>query len=1487
MVSLQRSSQLDPSSPTTAVRADQPTALIVADGSCPQIRDLLARTALPVLWLQATDHPFDILSQELNWRRQLGNPVANLHWISHGSAGQLHVGNHTISSQSLIDRHQQLAQWGLQKLMLWSCSTGAESSFISLLEEFSGATVWASRLPLGQLGHGFTHWKLTSRDDAPSPQLPINAQQLLSWPHQLAAFPRSGGGTLQDQGYAITSLSDNSSIVTGYFNGTATFGSTTLTSAGSKDVFIAKLDSNGDYVWAKQGGGSSDDTTYGITSLSDNSSIVTGRFSGSATFGSTTLTSAGNDDVFIAKLDSNGNYLWAKRGGSNSDDKGYAITSLSDNSSIVTGEFQGTATFGSTTLTSAGNNDVFIAKLDSNGNYLWAKRGGSSSDDRGYGITSLSDNSSIVTGFFNGTATFGSTTLTSAGSYDVFIAKLDSNGNYLWAKRGGSSSDDRGIAITSLSDNSSIVTGYFNGTATFGSTTLTSAGSKDVFIAKIDGEGNYLWAKQGGSSSADRGVAITSLSDNSSIVTGDFYGTATFGSTTLTSAGDKDVFIAKLDSNGDYLWAKNAGGTGREIGRGISVLSDNSTIVTGDFLYSATFGSNTLTSAGSYDVFIAKLDSNGDWWIDPAMTSASYNASTGVLSVTGTNFKVNAGADNDIDISKLTLTGEGSSTYTLTSDDVERTSATAFSVTLNAADQLQLAGLLNKNGTSSGGSTTYNIAAALNWNPGSSSSPADSTGNAITVSNVAAPSLSSASYDDSSGVLALTGSNLPAYSGSSNDIDVSKLTITGGSGSTYTLTTGDVELTSATAASITLNSTDQSNLDSLLNKNGTASTQGTTYNIAAADDWAPGADSSVNIEDLTGNAVTVSNIPNRTPTGSVTISGTPTQGQTLTAANTLADADGLGTITNQWKRAGAAISGATSTSYELVQADVGSAISVTASYTDGGGTAESVTSTATSAVANVNDAPTGSVTISGTPTQGQTLTAANTLADADGLGTITNQWKRAGSSISGATSTSYELVQADVGSAISVTASYTDGGGTAESVTSTATSAVANVNDAPTGSVTISGTATQGQTLTAANTLADADGLGTITNQWKRAGSSISGATSTSYELVQADVGSAISVTASYTDGAGTAESVTSTATSAVANVNDAPTGSVTISGTPTQGQTLTASHTLADADGLGTIAYGWRRSGTAINIPDPSSTTYTLVQADVGSAISVTASYTDQQGTAESVSSSATSAVKALVTPTPTPTPTPASDVSSSLNSNSNTAQTLENLLINGRRYWTHKVDSLINQSNFNFALLNDNDYLEVTGGKNNYANGNKGDDRFVLRAGQKGQYFGGKGADTFEVFGGIDSYINGDKGADQIILRGGLGRYLGGDDGDRIEVLAADSGSWVNGNRGNDFITGAAAGVTYRGGKDDDVLAVSQGDVWGDLGIDTFRGVSGDGYALIQDYTVGEDKIDLAMIQGGSWTNVDNGLMFTDLSGDQIMLLLGIKDSEQVTLI
>ena len=194
-----------------------------------------------------------------------------------------------------------------------------------------------------------------------------------------------------------------------------------------------------------------------------------------------------------------------------------------------------------------------------------------------------------------------------------------------------------------------------------------------------------------------------------------------------------------------------------------------------------------------------------------------------------------------------------------------------------------------------------------------------------------------------------------------------------------------------------------------------------------------------------------------------------------------------------------------------------------------------------------NHLPTGAVSISGTATQGKTLIAANTLADADGLGAIGYQWKAGGVNIGGATSPSFVLTEAQVGKAITVAASYTDQLGTAESMLSSATGAVANLNDSPTGRVTIAGTATQGKTLIAANSLADADGLGSISYLWKADGVAISGATSSSLVLTATQVGKAITVAASYTDGHGTAESMTSSATAAVLKLSDPGTAGQTV----------------------------------------------------------------------------------------------------------------------------------------------------------------------------------------------------------------------------------------------------------------------------------------------------------------------------------------------------
>jgi Ca2+-binding RTX toxin-like protein len=310
------------------------------------------------------------------------------------------------------------------------------------------------------------------------------------------------------------------------------------------------------------------------------------------------------------------------------------------------------------------------------------------------------------------------------------------------------------------------------------------------------------------------------------------------------------------------------------------------------------------------------------------------------------------------------------------------------------------------------------------------------------------------------------------------------------------------------------------------------------------------------VESVNSVATTAVLNVNDAATGSVILNGTAVQNQTLTAANTLADTDGLGVIGYQWQSSidgttWTNITGATSNAFSLTEAQVGKQVRVNASYTDGRGTVESVNSTATAAVVNINDAVTGSVILNGTAVQNQMLTAANTLADIDGLGVIGYQWQSSTdgivwSNIVNATSSSFTLAEAQVGKQIRVNASYTDGHGTVESMNSVATTAVLNVNDAATGSVILSGIATQNQILTAANTLADIDGLGVIGYQWQSSidgttWTNITGATSNAFSLTEAQVGKQIRVNASYTDGHGTVESVNSVATTAVLNVNDAP----------------------------------------------------------------------------------------------------------------------------------------------------------------------------------------------------------------------------------------------------------------------------------------------------------------------------------------------------------
>jgi len=420
---------------------------------------------------------------------------------------------------------------------------------------------------------------------------------------------------------------------------------TVLESDGYFDIFVAHYNPYGTLEWAKQAGGTNDDGAWGITTLSDDSTVVTGYFQDSVTFGKgeaneTVMVSAASYDIFMARYNPDGTLAWAKRAGGTNWDWAQAITTLSDESAVVTGAFGGAATFGpgetnETVLVSAASYDIFIARYNSDGTLAWAKSAGGTSGDKAVGITTLLDDSTVITGYFQGDAVFGAgepneTILVADYGNVLFVARYNPDGTLAWAKRaGGEANYKMGLGITALSDNSTVVTGYFGGyyggPIIFGEgepneTVLVSELMFDIFVARYNPDGTLEWATQAGGIYAGMSYGITALLDNSSVVTGYFNGAATFGEgepneTTLISVGDGDIFVARYNPDGTLTWVKSADGTSvgthGDCGNGITTLSDNSTVVTGRIWGPVTFGpgepnETVLVSHGSGDIFIAR-----------------------------------------------------------------------------------------------------------------------------------------------------------------------------------------------------------------------------------------------------------------------------------------------------------------------------------------------------------------------------------------------------------------------------------------------------------------------------------------------------------------------------------------------------------------------------------------------------------------------------------------------------------------------------------------------------------------------------------------------------------------------------------------------------------------------------------------------------------------------------------------------------------------
>ncbi len=346
-----------------------------------------------------------------------------------------------------------------------------------------------------------------------------------------------GGGGVSSAGRFFNQTNDGGYVVTGT----------------DGDFFIAKLNSNGDIVWTRRVGGSEVEWNHGAIVTSDGGYVMVGY---TQSFGTAR-------DVYVVKLDNNGNVQWTKVIGGSDTEEGYSVVQVEDGGYIVVGYTQ---SFG------FGYQDMYIIKLSANGDLEWSKVVGSYSNDYAYSITEARDGNYVIAGY---TMAFG--------SFDIYVMKIDLNGNVKWSKTIGGSSGDYARSITSTNDGGFIIAGY---TFSFGS------GSSDVYIIKLDSIGNIEWSKVIGGSGSDVGNFVNHTVDSGYAIAG---ATSSFGS-------NQDVYVLKLDKNGNLQWTKVLGGFNNDWGYFITQLVDGSYAVAGT---TSSFGSQL------FNIYALKISVNG------------------------------------------------------------------------------------------------------------------------------------------------------------------------------------------------------------------------------------------------------------------------------------------------------------------------------------------------------------------------------------------------------------------------------------------------------------------------------------------------------------------------------------------------------------------------------------------------------------------------------------------------------------------------------------------------------------------------------------------------------------------------------------------------------------------------------------------------------------------------------------------------------------
>ena len=491
--------------------------------------------------------------------------------------------------------------------------------------------------------------------------LNITGQVNLAWAKQL-------GGPSSEIGVNIT-VDNNDNIITfGEFSGTSDFdpgaGTFNLTSNGLIDLYITKLDALGNFVWGKRIGGTSEDKAFGLCVDQNNNIYISGMFQGTADFdpgvGTFTMTSTGMDDAYICKLDPSGNLVWAKQFTDLQADLATEIRVDNLGNVYTCGSFYGTTDFdpGPSTFTIAtlGGQDCFISKLDASGNFIWAKAIGANGFQQFHKLVLDVSNNIYLTGYVENTVDFdpgpGTYTLSANPNGDSFILKLNSSGNFIWAKTfiasaGGSRS--AGYSIDLDVNNNVYSIGNFNGTVDFdpgvGTTTLISSGVNNTYISKLDASGNFVWVKKYAGTNTVCGEYIQLDRIGNVYTSGYFDGNIDFDPSittfNLNTFGSVDSYITKLDNLGNFIWSKQIGGLGSDASLESYVDFSGSVYNVGQFSSTCDFDPSpstfSLNTLGLTDSYVMKLSCNSPTNVTTGFNSTLCSNKTTTLIVTASS----------------------------------------------------------------------------------------------------------------------------------------------------------------------------------------------------------------------------------------------------------------------------------------------------------------------------------------------------------------------------------------------------------------------------------------------------------------------------------------------------------------------------------------------------------------------------------------------------------------------------------------------------------------------------------------------------------------------------------------------------------------------------------------------------------------------------------------------------------------------------------